>query len=349
MLLNISCYNKKGYIIIYIERITVMVTINDIAKKAGVAKSTVSRYLNNGSVSEKTRKKIEKVIIETNYKPNTFARSLKAEKTNMIGVIIPRLNSPATIDVLEGIDKIAYEKGYQLIITNSDQNQKRELENIQSLAKQKVEGIIMLTTILTPEHNKLIQNLEIPFLSIGQKIEQVHSIIHDEEHAGEEIAKYALKLGHKDFLYVGVTEEDEAVGVKRKNSFLSYMDKQNDVKVDVVITGFSRKKAYKQAKKILPETKATYIVCATDNIAIGFLKAAETLNYSIPHDFSLSGFGGYDAADLVTPSLTTIYYPYKDLGKKALKTIDLLIKKEDVPLVQTISNKLLSKKSTSNK
>src|SRR5699024_3228995 len=108
---------------------------------AGVAKSTVSRYLNNGSISQKTREKIEKIIKETGYTTNTYAQSLKAEKTNMIGVIIPRLNSASTNEVLEGIDATARKAGYQLVITNSNQENARELENIQTLQRQKVAGI----------------------------------------------------------------------------------------------------------------------------------------------------------------------------------------------------------------
>ena len=85
-----------------------MVTLNDIAKMANVSKSTVSRYLNNGSVSQKTRKKLDKIVQETGYQPNLLAQSLKAQKSNMVGVIIPRYGSPSTNEVLKGIDSSAY-------------------------------------------------------------------------------------------------------------------------------------------------------------------------------------------------------------------------------------------------
>jgi len=126
------------------QRWEIMTTIKDIAEKAGVAKSTVSRYLNNGYISEEKRKKIDQIIAETGYRPNTFARSLKAQDTKLLGVIIPRLNSPSTNDVLKGIDTTARENGYQMLITNSDQSDERELENIEMLVKQKVAGMILL-------------------------------------------------------------------------------------------------------------------------------------------------------------------------------------------------------------
>lgn len=94
---------------------------------AGVAKSTVSRYLNNGSVSEKTKQKLQKIIEETGYVPNQFAQSLKAQRSNMIGVVLPRFDSPSTNQVLKGMDELAYQKGYQLVLTNSNLDIQREI------------------------------------------------------------------------------------------------------------------------------------------------------------------------------------------------------------------------------
>ena len=89
------------------------------------------------AISVKKSAKIDQIIAETGYRPNTFARSLKAQDTKLLGVIIPRLNSPSTNDVLKGIDTTARENGYQMLITNSDQSDERELENIEMLVKQK--------------------------------------------------------------------------------------------------------------------------------------------------------------------------------------------------------------------
>lgn len=322
-----------------------MITINDIAKQAGVAKSTVSRYLNNGSISPATRKKIDKIVEETGYKPNAFARSLKAQKTNMIGVIIPRLNSPSTNDVLAGIDAKAREKGYQLLITNSDQNTGRELENIQTLAKQKVEGIILLAREITEDHITLIKEANIPFLILGQKVEGIHSMIHADYEAGRILAKYALDLGHHNFLFVGVSEKDQAVGVHRKKGFLDVI-KERGAAVQLVETSFSRTYTYQKALKFLPEYDLSYIACATDNIAVAVLKAANDLGYLVPQDFSLSGFGGYEATSYVHPTITTVSYPYRQLGEQAVHNLRKLIAGEDVPLEIELANELTVKKST---
>ncbi|MCC5896155.1 MAG: LacI family DNA-binding transcriptional regulator [Alkalibacterium sp.] len=323
-----------------------MVTINDIAKKAGVAKSTVSRYLNNGSVSLDTRRKIEKIIEETGYSPNNFARSLKAQKTNMIGVMIPRLNSASTNEVLEGIDEMTRKLGYQLIITNSDQNNEREYENIQTLAKQKVEGVIMFARELTPTHIETVSKTQTPFLFIGQKAEGIHSIIHQDYQAGSKIGAYALELGHRHFLYVGVPETDRAVGVDRRQGFIDAVRPVNGTIVEMIETDFSRTSAYQKALKFLPEMEATYVVCATDNIAVAVLKAAKELGYSIPEDFSLSGFGGYEATAYVSPTITTVSYPFREMGIEAVNKLVRLIGKEEVPYISEMSNELVINQST---
>lgn len=197
-----------------------MTTIKDIAEKAGVAKSTVSRYLNNGYISEEKRKKIDQIIAETGYRPNTFARSLKAQDTKLLGVIIPRLNSPSTNDVLKGIDTTARENGYQMLITNSDQSDERELENIEMLVKQKVAGMILFARKITPQLQAVLAEVPMPVLLLGQQLAGIHSIVHEDYQAGKTMAEYAVSAGHRRYLFVGVSENDYAVGVLRKKDFL---------------------------------------------------------------------------------------------------------------------------------
>ncbi|ELA67424.1 TPA: LacI family DNA-binding transcriptional regulator [Enterococcus faecium] len=324
----------------------VTVTIKDIAEKAGVAKSTVSRYLNNGYVSEQTRKKIDAIIEETGYRPNTFARSLKAQDTKLLGVIIPRLDSPSTNSVLEGIDETARKNGYQLLITNSNQNEQRELENIEMLVKQKVAGIIMLAREITSELAQVLQQLTVPVLMLGQHLQGVHSIVHDDYHAGEKLAEYAIELGHRSFLFIGVTEKDEAVGILRKKGFTDVVAQMEGTKLSFIETSFSRSETYQKARLFLKENQATYLACATDNIAVAVLKAAHELGLRVPENFSLSGFGGYDSTDYVFPTITTTHYPYHQLGVDAVETIQKLIQQVQVPELIKLPNQLVIKQST---
>src|SRR5699024_9933220 len=150
-----------------------MVTLNDIAKMANVSKSTVSRYLNNGSVSQKTRKKLDKIVQETGYQPNLLAQSLKDQKSNMVGLIIPLYGSPYTNEVLKGIDSIAYTEDIQLMITNSDLDIERTKKNIRLLQRQKVGVIILLATTIDEELEEQLRTSKTPIIIVGQKLSKL--------------------------------------------------------------------------------------------------------------------------------------------------------------------------------
>ena len=323
-----------------------MVTINDIAKLAGVAKSTVSRYLNGGSVSQKTKDALDKIIAETDYVPNTFAQSLKIKKSNLVGTIIPRLNSYATNEILGSIDKALKEKNYQLLITNTDQDVNREVENLYALSRQKVAGIILLATVVTKAHLEAINKIGIPVLLLGQRSDATYAIVHDELDAGYHIGKHAVELGHKEVLYVGVKETDEAVGRLRKQGVLNGLSLSDDIHVEEVIADFNYDKAFQFLKEYLKESKATYIICATDNIAIAAYKATVALGKKVPEDVSVSGFGGYSITDLITPSITTVKYAYKEMGKIAVENLLRIIAGEEIPKRITLGCEFMKKEST---
>ncbi|MCP3763519.1 LacI family DNA-binding transcriptional regulator [Domibacillus sp. A3M-37] len=309
-----------------------MKTIADIAKIAGVAKSTVSRYLNGGSVSEETKKKIELVIEETGYAPNAFAQSLKAKKTNIIGTIIPRLDSYATSRTLMGIDERLRELNYHMLVLNTGQNLKREIENIYTLAKQKVAGIILLATEVTDAHLKAFQEIDIPVLLVGQQHDDVYSLVHDDETAGYAIGKYIAQRGHKKIAFLGVGEYDVAVGLKRKKGFAQAVSEHTaDVEARFFETTFSMSDAAEQARQLFDEFSPSAVVCATDNIAIGAVKAAYQKKLRVPEDVSITGFGGYEVTAMMNPSLTTVHIYFTEAGHTAANHIVKLVKGEEVP------------------
>lgn len=310
-----------------------MVTIADIAKMAGVAKSTVSRYLNGGSVSEETVKRIEKVVQETGYSPNKFAQSLKAKKTNIIGTIVPRLDSYATSQTLIGIDEQLRDLEYQLIISNTSQDLDREIENIYILAQQKVAGIILLATMVTEKHIKALHEIKVPILLVGQENEEFHSLIHNDYQAAHSLGEYVLTQGHTRIAYLGVTKEDIAVGVKRREGFMSAMANKVDIEVKYFETSFKSEDAIHKTLEIIKLYNPSIIVCATDNIALGALKAAYMSGLQVPKAVSITGFGGYEVTDLIHPSITTAKFFYKEAGNIAAKNIVKLVNKEEIDQV----------------
>ncbi|CAJ1002306.1 MULTISPECIES: LacI family DNA-binding transcriptional regulator [Bacillales] len=306
-------------------------TIADVAKLSGVAKSTVSRYLNGGSVSEATKRKIERAIKETGYTPNPFAQSLKAKKTAFIGTIVPRLDSYAASHTIIGIDEQLKELHFQLLISNTNQQIEREIEMIYSLAGQKVAGIILLATQITPAHLAAFEKVNIPILLVGQEHPDVHSLIHNDVEAGYAIGKYVVEKGHRKIAYLGVSEQDVAVGVKRKEGFKRAIAEAEGCEVHYFETGFNMFVAQQAAAELLEQFRPTCIVCATDNIALGALRAAQLKGLRIPQDVSITGFGGYDVTEIIHPGLTTVKLFFKEAGKMAAQHIVKLINEEEVP------------------
>lgn len=323
-----------------------MVTINDIAKRAGVAKSTVSRYLNGGSVSPKTKEKLDIIVAETGYRPNTFAQSLKAKKTNIIGTIIPRLDSYSANEALISIDEGLRKKNFQLLIIHTNQDSQREIESIYSLASQKVAGILLFATVITKAHKKAIVDVGIPVILLGQQADGFYSIVHDEYDAGFKLGKYATDLGHKKFLYFTVFEADVAVGQLRKKGVLDALKETKESTVEIIETSFTFEQAYQQILTVLPSVKASYIICATDNIALAVLKAAHQLKIEIPDVFSLAGFGGYQITTVVSPTITTVKYAYQELGETAVENLLLLLEGLPIPKKTVLKNELIKNQST---
>ncbi len=323
-------------------------TISDIARLSGVAKSTVSRYLNGGSVSDATKKKIERVIKETGYIPNTFAQSLKAKKPNIIGTIVPRLDSYATSQTLIGIDEQLRELNYQMLISNTSQNLEREIENIYGMARQKVAGIILLATQITNAHFEAFDQLQIPVLLIGQQHEEVFSVIHNDYDAAYELGRYVLANGHRKIAFLGVTEKDIAVGVKRKEGFKQALEEVADCDVKFYETSFKIDEAIAKVPSIIDEFHPTILVCATDNIALGAIKAAHLKGIKVPADLSITGFGGYDVTEIIHPGLTTVKFFYADAGKVAAQSMVKLLNGQKIAPLILSKYKIIKRESVDN-
>lgn len=320
-------------------------TISDIAQMAGVAKSTVSRFLNGGSVSEDTRQKIERIIKQHNYVPNTFAQSLKAKKTSIIGTVVPRLDSFATSQTLIGIDEGLRDNQYQMLIANTSQDMQREIDAIYDFARQKVSGIILLAAEVTEAHLKAVEDIGIPVLLVGQQHELMYSLVHNDDQAGYEMGRYVVGQGHRKIVYMGVSEKDQAVGIHRKQGFQRAIAECGECDVKYYETSFKMSEAIVNAEAILKEITPTIIVGATDNIALGVMKIAFSKKIRIPRELSITGFGGYDITEMIHPTLTTVQYHYLQAGQVAANHIIRLVKGESVEKRTTLDVKLILRES----
>lgn len=320
-------------------------TMSDIAKMAGVGKSTVSRYFNGGYIKEETRLKLKKVIEENNYEPSTLAQSLKAKYTKVIGIVVPCLDSITTSRVLMAMDQYLKDHGYTTLIINTNHDEMRELTSIEQLWRMNVDGIILMATTVTLAHQTIAAKLDIPLLFVAQRYGAGISIINDDYSAGYEVGKYAASKGHNDICYIGVNGKDEAVGIYRKDGVINGLKDHGVVNIDLLETDFSLEKARIMALDYLQKKRPTMFIGATDNIALGCLKAINELGLKMPEDISLIGFGGYETSLFINPSLSTIRFNNEEAGKKAGKTIIDLIEENPVDNLQLIDYQLIEGQS----
>ena len=311
------------------------VTIQDIAHRAGVSKSTVSRYLNRGYVSAEKADRIRAVIEETGFQSNFFAKRLKTKRSKLIGLVLPRMDSVSVGKLLAGIGYVLEPAGYQAIILVSQLSAEKELENILGLYQQGVDGIIINSVGITPRHIALQKDIRIPMLYTGQRHPGVNWLKVDDEAAGRMMGAYLKQMGHRRAVFAGVTKTDVAVGVERRKGFTeAFLEGRDGAGVEFIETGFGFLNAYNLAGSML-QRNPSVIVGATDNISLGILRYLHERGVSVPGEVSVAGFGGYDVGAVVYPALTTVAFDFELVGMHvAQRMLDLI---EHRPAAETVS------------
>lgn len=298
--------------------------ISEIAELAGVSKAAVSRYFNNGYISEEKKEKIRKVIEQTGYHPSREARTLRTRKTKLIGVIIPKINSHAVSRMVAGISSVISKSDYQMILANTENNAKKEIDYLKIFNQKQVDGIVLIATMFSIEHKKVLKNLTVPLVILGQKFEGYQCVYHDDYHAAYHLTEKMLKNGRKQIGYIGVTTEDIAVGFERKRGYLKALQKHamSEDKSLMMQVSFSMEEGYLKAKELLEHVpNLDGLFCSTDNIAIGAMKAIKESGKKIPEDIDIGGMGDSMMAQVTSPSLTSIHFYYKTSGEEAAKML----------------------------
>lgn len=323
---------------------TKKITMAEIAEMAGVTKSTVSRYFNGGYVKQDTRERIQEIIKKYDYEPNTFAR-LKARESNVIGVVVPTLNSKITSRVITSIDRYLRKQGYETIIKNSDHDVNLELKNIKRLISLNVDGILLSSIMITEEHRELIDESGVPVVVLAQDYEAGIAVTDDDYRAGRCMGEYVGRKKPVRAAYIGVEETDAAVGVERKRGVLDGL--KNCGVTDIIIEqgDYSYESGQRLVKDVLEKGPVDAIICATDRLAFGAYRVLAQAGLKIPEDVSVAGFGGYDESELLSPELTTLKFDSYALGYLGAETLLKMIKGEPVPKKQIVDFELIKGKS----
>lgn len=295
--------------------------INKIAELAGVSRATVSRFLNKGYVSSANKEKIQKVIDETGYVPSLHAQTLRTKKTNLIGVILPKIASETISRIVEGISIKLNENGYNVLLGNTDNTIEKELEYLKIFKNNRVDGIIFIGTIITPAHKKIMKQIKVPIVMLGQKIEGYPCVYHDDYGATFQLVSYLIERGCKKIAYIGVTTEDKAAGLARKNAYLDVLEQAGlEVNSRLIKEGkFSFESGYDNMKILLDEYEQDIdgVYCATDTIATGALYCLKERGIPVPQKIKIAGIGDSRISKLIEPSLTSVHYYYKTSGIEA--------------------------------
>ena len=306
--------------------------IRDVAARAGVSLSTVSRVLNDRTENHMrpdTRDKVLKAIRDLNYAPVKAAQTLRRLRTNTLGIVLPDITNLYFALLARGIESVAFEQGFTTLICDSNHQPEREIQYIDMLRSEDVEGIIFVPVGIADSkslNTLLAQGIRV--VAVDRRIPELPIAEVDNYEASLGLAKYVLSLGYQQIAYITGPEivstgEDRLAG-------LSAALASRGIELSVLCRGdFTFESGYACAQRILSDTRVDAILAANDLMAFGVLRAAEERRVSVPKDLGVAGFDHVPHIPYATfmhPQLTTVEVPVYELGRAAAS---LLIDEKD--------------------
>ena len=304
------------------------VTIYDLANKLNISVATVSRGLNDDSVvSKKTRKKITDLAEELGYRSNHFARNLRQQQTNTIGVLVHELNSNFITSVLAGIEKVTAEAGYDIIITHSSESYKKEAANAKNLFHKRVDGLIASLAFDTTDldHFKPFLDKGVPVMFFD-RVEQDGNnsvVIIDNYKCGYQATNHLIEQGCKRIAHVTSSLKRNVYSQRYKGYQDALFD--NGIPRDedlLIVSDLSEKAGVDAALQILkmkPIPDGAFIT--NDFVAAVCMRTLKENGINIPEDIAIVGFNNDAIGKLIEPALTTINYPGIDMGEIAARNL----------------------------
>lgn len=301
----------------------------DVAKAANVSQTTVSLVLNNpetSSVPEETRNKVLDAIRALGYVPNSTARMLRTSRTFTLACIIPMITNPFYPAFVSGVQETAEERGYEVIIYNTHGSQEREAKYLQSVQQGRVDGVIGVffytrARDLIPlfEKNVPVVRLEVRQHSSGEW--PLDSIFVDNTRAAYTAVSYLVSKGHTEIAMI--TGPGGPRNARRDGYLLALKEHSPQIEANVVeVDNYNEMGGYRGMQMLLAARRPGAVFAANDLMAIGAMKAIHDAGRKIPEEIAVVGFDDIPAAQLVSPSLTTIHQDQEAIGRQAA---DLLI------------------------
>lgn len=305
--------------------------MRDVARAANVSQSTVSRVLSRTPskvpISEDTRQKVMSVIQELGYHPNQYARSLRGQKTHMIGIMIADIRNSFFHPMVRAVQDIAFAHNYDVMIANSDHSREKELLFCESIVRRPVDGIIMTPYYLTDDHlGNLITRTGAAIGVTGDHIQhpQVDVAYGDDGKASYEAIRWLIeRRGHQRIAMICANRE-YPVTIRRYGAFRRAMaEARLAVPDEYVFEGDWSVESGRHAIHALLSLPVppTAVFATNDTMAIGALKAAEEMGCHVPQDLAIIGFDDIPEAQWVRPKLTTVAHYPAEIGRRLAEAV----------------------------
>lgn len=338
------------------------ITIKDIAKALKISPSTVSRALkDHPDISPATKKAVRELAQELDYQPNSVALSLRKSRTHTIGVVIPQIVHHFFSTVISGIEDVANDAGYQVIICQSNESFEREVLSVQALMGSRVDGMLVSVAQDTNDtrHFQNLINKGVPIVFFDRMVEglEASSVVVDDFGGAYRATEHLIREGRKKIAHLA-GPESLMISHSRKNGYLKALDDFGfTADPDYVVNaGLTIEEGAKAIKGLLEKgIKPDAVFAANDPLAIGAMKALKEEGYAIPDDVAIIGFSDEPITSLIDPPMTTVAQPGYEMGKLATNLllqqidlgdeVDITIQKEELRTELVVRESSRRKKS----
>lgn len=326
------------------------ITIYDIAKKIGISPTTVSRALRGQQgIAKSTIKKVQSMAIEMGYSHNTLASGLRTRKSFNIGVLVPQINRAFISTFISGIEEVANEAGYNVMIYQSMDDQKKEIRNTNSLISSSVDGAIVSLSMNTDtlDHIQLFLDQHLPLVMADRVADDldVDKVVIDNFEAAFTATEYLINQGHQRIAHFAGSPRRN-VYRDRKDGYLAALRKYNrpfipDLLIYEDLSEAAGIRAVEQVLKL--DEMADAIFTANDTTAVSAVLHLQKLGFIIPRDISVVGFNNDPIASILKPKLTTIDHPAREIGQTAARR---LIERINADVDEIIKNEVFVLKTS---
>jgi DNA-binding LacI/PurR family transcriptional regulator len=323
--------------------ILMKITIDEVARQAGVSKSTVSRIINKnyGHTTEQTKERVLQVIKALNYQPNLLAKGLKQMKTNVLGIVLSNLKNPFWVRVLEGVEDTCRKYEYSLMICNSNEERQQEEGLIRGLQHRRVDGIVINPTT---GNNELFQSLvgdKYPLVVVNRKVDglEADSVVVDNRKGAYLAVEHFLKLGRRRLAAFVYPYEGISTWEERIEGFRDLLERrgfpEQDYRICVVE---QREGAVKTAaKELLTDFKPDGIFSTNNMMTLEILEGIKEVGLEVPHDVALIGYDETVWSKHLQPPLTTVNQPAYEMGVLAAKKLIKRIQAKEAPPIAAVT------------